>query len=706
MKKKVFVLFIAAMAITALLSSGFIQQSANQLYQSGIYKEDVEGKLEEAIAIYQEIIKKFSQEGPVAAKAWFHIGLCYEKLGQEKVKQAQEAFQKVLDTYPGETDVVKVAREKLTILLKAQSATRDGGRKVESHRVLSIRGTYEWHQVSPDGRYIAYIDYGGMETGVVVFELATGITRRLKCKVDEREGTGTSWSFVWSPNGKSIVCSWWREDPSKWADLRLLFLDDSAPKRIFQGDYYEVLPCSWSSDGRYILAAFYKGKNRTGTRMGIISTEDGLVRFLETPVGGQLWPGGFSPDGRYVTYNSSHEPDPDKNDIFLLSVDEKTRVSLVTHPANDAFLGWSPDGTHVLFTSDRLGTADVWAVAVADGRPAKEAEVIRRGIGQMQFAGITRSGSLYFTTSNVSEDIYILKIEQESGKRVAPPEKMILSEEGSNSVPQYSPDGRFLAYLRESLNPGATLCVLSLETREERRFPLGTPARLPRWSPDGRSVYFTSILPGPRFRMFRMDLETGRHSAAAPERPDDLNLANLFIGCSPDGKSIYYMSKEKEEDKEVCRILARNTENGVEQELFQAVCEFAWRSTSISPDGTRLATVSREAQRAITILPTSGNGASKVLYRFEQWVGSAVWLAWTPDGRSIIFAKNDGSGSSLWRISADGGDPQNLGITTTNPVSGICVHPDGKRLAFSTSVAFDNWETELWVMENFLPPGK
>ena len=95
-----------------------------------------------------------------------------------------------------------------------------------------------------------------------------------------------------------------------------------------------------------------------------------------------------------------------------------------------------------------------------------------------------------------------------------------------------------------------------------------------------------------------------------------------------------------------------------------------------------------------------------MLYRFEQWVGSAVWLAWTPDGRSIIFAKNDGSGSSLWRISADGGDPQNLGITTTNPVSGICVHPDGKRLAFSTSVAFDNWETELWVMENFLPPGK
>ncbi len=77
-----------------------------------------------------------------------------------------------------------------------------------------------------------------------------------------------------------------------------------------------------------------------------------------------------------------------------------------------------------------------------------------------------------------------------------------------------------------------------------------------------------------------------------------------------------------------------------------------------------------------------------------------------PDGRSIIFTKNDGSRSSLWRIPADEGDPQDLMISTTKPVSGIRVHPDGRRLAFSTSVPVDNWETELWVMENFLPPTK
>ncbi len=52
--------------------------------------------MEEAIATYQDIIKKFPKEGPVAAKAWFHIGLCYEKLGN---REAQKAYQQVLSNY-------------------------------------------------------------------------------------------------------------------------------------------------------------------------------------------------------------------------------------------------------------------------------------------------------------------------------------------------------------------------------------------------------------------------------------------------------------------------------------------------------------------------------------------------------------------------------------------------------------------------------
>ena len=119
MKKKIFALLIASMVITALVSSGSIQQSANQLYQSGIYKEDVEGKLEEAIAIYQQIIEKFPNDGPVAAKAWFHMGQCYEKLGNQ---EAQKAYQQVLSNYSDQKEIASQARARLAALAKATGA--------------------------------------------------------------------------------------------------------------------------------------------------------------------------------------------------------------------------------------------------------------------------------------------------------------------------------------------------------------------------------------------------------------------------------------------------------------------------------------------------------------------------------------------------------------------------------------------------------
>ena len=119
MKTKILMLCIVIMAATALALSGSMQQSADQLYQSAIYKEDVEGQLEEAIAAYQEIIKKFPDEDPVAAKAWFHMGLCYEKLGNQ---EAQKAYQHVLSNYADQKKIASQARARLAVLVKAAKA--------------------------------------------------------------------------------------------------------------------------------------------------------------------------------------------------------------------------------------------------------------------------------------------------------------------------------------------------------------------------------------------------------------------------------------------------------------------------------------------------------------------------------------------------------------------------------------------------------
>ncbi|MFC1550800.1 tetratricopeptide repeat protein [Candidatus Neomarinimicrobiota bacterium] len=76
----------------------------------GIQKEVGEGALEEAIKLYKEVIADKNAERKITANAQLHIGICYEKLG---VGKAKEAYQNVLENFPDQHDVVAEAKKRL-----------------------------------------------------------------------------------------------------------------------------------------------------------------------------------------------------------------------------------------------------------------------------------------------------------------------------------------------------------------------------------------------------------------------------------------------------------------------------------------------------------------------------------------------------------------------------------------------------------------
>lgn len=98
-------------------SHSALATTAAELYQEGLMKENADGDLEAAIEVYREIVKEHSDEASVAAKAQLHIGMCYEKLGRDKAKAA---YQKVIERFPTETEVVQQARERLQALEQAE----------------------------------------------------------------------------------------------------------------------------------------------------------------------------------------------------------------------------------------------------------------------------------------------------------------------------------------------------------------------------------------------------------------------------------------------------------------------------------------------------------------------------------------------------------------------------------------------------------
>jgi Tol biopolymer transport system component len=694
-------LMIAAILLLATASIGSLAaQNGYDQFQKALAKERGEGNLEEAIALYQKVIDGTKDES-LAAQAQLRIGFCYEKLGQEKAKLAREAFQKVVDKYPAQTGTVKTAREKLALLQRAQGLAREDGRNLELRSVLATTDSHVSLQVSPDGRYLAYFDY--RNGTVAVRELATGATRALKSRLTDMEPPGECWWLRWSPDGKSVVCSWWQDSPTmKWADFRLVFLDGSAARSIFRGDYIDAYPVDWSPDGRAILVMLYKGE-ADGT-MGILTFDDGSVRALKT-IPGRLGRMSFSPDGRYIAYDSPSDEGSDMRDIFVLRADGTNSAPLITHPAQDILVGWAPDGKQVLFTSDRLGSRDLWAVDFAEGRAARAPKVIKRGIGEISSAGLTRSGSFYFTTDNAMADIYVIEVDPQTGRIVSPYKKMDLPHQGTNRGPEYSPDGRYLAYFRDS-SPGqghSTLYVSSLETQEERAFPLGAWGRMPRWSPDGRLIYLTVNLGDGRFGMCRLDLQTGQRVPVGPERSADPASHNTFLGCSPSGDLYYYMSWAAGD--KILRILARDPKTGNEKELFRTGTSLQWGPAALSPDGRQLAIASRDDRRTLMLIPTSG-GETRALCQLDQREGWPTMIAWTADGRHILFSRSgefeNNRGWSLFRISVDGGEPQDLGMNARF-ISWISAHPDGKHVAFSSS---EGSEIQVWVLKNFLPGEK
>lgn len=78
---------------------------------------------------------------------------------------------------------------------------------------------------------------------------------------------------------------------------------------------------------------------------------------------------------------------------------------------------------------------------------------------------------------------------------------------------------------------------------------------------------------------------------------------------------------------------------------------------------------------ALLVTPVAGGDAREVL-NLEGPIGG---LEWTPAGRYLLFSRRNG----LWRIPPSGGTAQRLDVPRPAQ-AGLSVHPDGRRLAFTT----------------------
>lgn len=687
-KKILYAFFLTTLCLFFVFGNSPSQESAAEIFEKAFYYEDVQGDLQKAIELYEQILKQFPENREIASKAQLHIGLCYEKLGLE---EAQKAFQEVIDSYPEQAEVVKIAKEKLAFLAKIiaeKSAQEFIIRKVWAGPDVNLDG-----EPSPDGKYISFTDTSSGD--LAIREIATGKSRRITDQGSWENPIGFAADSIWSPSGKRLAYGWYNKD--NFIELRVIGLDKSQPRILYQGKNEMVFPVVWSPDEKHILAYLVRDNYKT-SEIGLISVEDGSLRVFKTI---EQWPRNmaFSPDGRYIVLDQPQQEDSSEHDIFLLSIDEKRKTSVVKHPADDWVLGWVPNSKAILFSSDRTGTQDAWVITIEEGKPIGDPELVKKEIGQISPMRFTRQGSFFYSLQVNTEDIYITTLDLEKNTIMAPPKKVPQRFVGSNYSPVWSSDGKYLAYISErktGLNgeDSYVLCIRSDETGNMRELiPKLTSFTRLRWAPDGRSIFVTGSDETVYLGLFQIDIQNGDKSLIA-QSERGANIKDFAL--SLDGKVVFYAYFEW--PKKQTRILAQNIETGLVKEVYRQVAPPDLGHLNVSPDGKYLSFTTAVKDPIIKIIPIAGGEVRDFL---TIKTGNFLPHAWTPDGKEIIFVKSEKQNCELWKIPVEGGEPQKVDLTMER-MRRLRIHPDGRRIVFIAGKSIN----EIWVMENFLPEKK
>jgi Tol biopolymer transport system component len=710
MQKKSVLLAVLGILITAAVLGAF-SQTGEDLFQKALRLERNEGKLMEAIALYQKVVAEKGSEN-LAAQAQLRIGMCYEKLGSNKIKLAQAAFQKVVDNYPMRPEEVKIAREKLAILLQAQTIAQKEAQELRIQLVWSERSTDIDGEISPDGKYLCFTDWN---TGdLAVRDLTTGKNRRLTKKGSWLKSEEFALFSKWSPDGKQVFYNWYNPKGDKF-DIYSVSIEGTKPKVLYQtNDFEYVQPFDWHPNGNQVLIGFYKGGDTFV--VGYLSVVDGNLKILKTFKRnyGQDTPWGFviSPDGNTIAYDDRLEHDSNNRDIFLLSADG-TEQRLVDHPSLDYVFNWTSDGKYLLFGSERTGNRGAWMVEVKNGKAIGSPSLIKSGIGPAFPLGCTRQNQFYYAYNNNISDIYVTEFDPTSGKVLTAPKREVRYYEGHNYLPDYSSDGKYLAYisLRNTFPKGEkTICIYSLENGDiQELYPEFGKLSYPQWHPDGKSISLEGTDGEGRQGIYLMEIDSERVTPIVQIKEDEEIYSHRW---SVDGKTLFYTKGIPRE--KTSRIRVHDMSTGQDQELPGSPNDA--NDIAVSPDGKFLVLLNRNiirGKRSLRIIPTGG-GEPQELYSFETVGNFVITPAWSPDGKYIYLPLPAGSADNfelkksgstdvwdMWRISLEGGEGQKLDMKMARFLH-LSVHPDGRHIAFSSFGRALKYP-EVWVMENFLP---
>ena len=272
------------------------------------------------------------------------------------------------------------------------------------------------------------------------------------------------------------------------------------------------------------LLIYNTGESKTRSEIVWVD-RDGVV-LSNLGEGHLLFDIAVSPDGRYAAVTEL-ESAVGTADIWVCDLERKLRTRFTFDPTNDWYPAWSPDGRRIAFASARNGSDGIWVKEVGG---SDDAELLLEVADKQLYPQAWSSDGdwVIFERGGADNNTDRCAVRPADGQTI----ELVVSKYGVG-FGAVSPDSRWMAFV--SNESGTDEVYVTTFPEPARRWQVSTTGgTFPRWSRDGRELFFASAAgelsvaevagSGETFDVGRVRVLHSWHLATTFRRPFDVGI--------------------------------------------------------------------------------------------------------------------------------------------------------------------------------------
>jgi len=448
-------------------------------------------------------------------------------------------------------------------------------------------------------------------------------------------------------------------------DIYVAPVDGSAPPKPLTEDERNDMWPMWGPDSRTVyytserdgLATIWKQARDNGSATRVVDRPPDAIRYPSLSRNGKTLV--FECDNRICSADAGATAGPGgmKPVSILCRTDERgPRTTRTTFSGTNASeFTVSKDGKQLAF----VVRGDVFTVPIAKGGDAKR--LTDNPTRDWEVAWAPDGKSLVYS-SNRDGGYKLYSVDAATGATT-----QLTKGAGSDSEPVFSPDGKWIAFLR---GPQTSLYVIRPDGSGEQLAAAGPKVWEARWSPDSKWLAFTKEDEIRTDDIWLVKLGEGEE-AMKPGTPINVtdhpgyNYGPMWLA---DGSKILFRS---------------NRYRNRDIETINHSGRFALFSSPLQEEKQELEDAAEPAKPemkpvVVTVEPREIERRAKQISAFEEGITAAEV---SPDGKTVVLVGRSLGKGDLWQIGVDGTGLQRLTTTGESP-SSFQWAPDSSRFYY------------------------